>query len=134
MGCSNFFDTPPPPPFQIGNHILFSAHQDLPMTREESGLGLMEYSAIEAAYQEKKPAKKRVKFTEEERFQIGKYAAVHGATKAVKHFKKTHSHFGKSTARKLRDRYNEMTKHNIAACNKMPRLKRGRSLMLGNTG
>ena len=103
------------------------------LTQDESCLGLMEYSVVKDAYQEKKLWKKRVKFTEKERFEIGKYAAIHGATKSVKQFKKTHKHlnFGESTARKLRDRYKEFTKTNRAVCNKMPHLQRGRPLMLG---
>ena len=46
---------------------------------------------------------------------------------------KTHPHlnFGESIARKLRDRYNEITKHEKAITNKMPRLKYGRPLILG---
>ena len=65
------------------------------MTHEESGLGVIEYSEVVAALNEKKP------------FEIGKYAAVNGATNAVKQFKKAHPHltFGESTASKLKDRY-----------------------------
>ena len=76
---------------------------------------------------------KRVQFTEEERFEIGKYAPVNGATNAVKQFKKTHAHptFGDSTARKLRDRYNDINKQKRAVDNKKPRLKLGRPLLLG---
>ena len=35
-----------------------------------------------------KPSMKRVQFTVEESFEIGKYAAVNGTTNAVKQFKK----------------------------------------------
>ena len=56
-----------------------------------------------------------------------------GATNAAKQFKKTHPHltFGESTAWKLRDRYNDITKQKGAVDNKMTRLKRGRPLLLG---
>ena len=64
---------------------------------------------------------------------MGKYTTVNGATNAVKQFKKTHPHltFAESTTRKLRDRYNNNTKQKRAVDNKIPRLKRGRSLLLG---
>ena len=67
---------------------------------EESGLDVIEYSEVVPALNEKKPSKKRVQFTEKERFEIGKYAAVNGTTNAVKQFKKSHPHltFGESTA------------------------------------
>ena len=67
---------------------------------EESGLDVIEYSEVVPALNEKKPSKKRVQFTEKERFEIGKYASVNGATNAVKQFKKSHPHltFGESTA------------------------------------
>ena len=75
------------------------------VTHEESGLDVVEYSEVVAALNEKMSLKKRVQFTEEERFEIGKYAAVNWTTNAVKQFKKIHPHltFGEGTARKLRD-------------------------------
>ena len=64
---------------------------------------------------------------------MGKYTAVNGVTNAVKRFKKTNPHltFVEGTARKLRDRYNDNTKQKRAVDNKIPRLKRGRSFVLG---
>ena len=51
----------------------------------------------------------------------------------MKQFKKTHPHptFGESTARKLIDRYYDITKQNRAVDKKMPCLKRGKPLLLG---
>ena len=82
------------------------------VTHDESDLGVIEYSEVVSALNEKKPSKKRVQFTEEERFEIGNYAAVTGVTNAVKQFKRIHPHqtFGESTSQKLRDRYNDTTK------------------------
>ena len=40
------------------------------MTYEGCGLGVIEYSNMAAALNQKKPAKKRVQFTDEERFEI----------------------------------------------------------------
>ena len=103
------------------------------VTHKESGLGVIEYSEVVAALNEKKPSKKRVQFTEEQRFEIGKYAAVNRATNAVKQFKNTDSRltFSESTARKLRHRYNDITKQKRVVDNKMPRLKLGRPLFFG---
>ena len=77
------------------------------VTYKESGLGVIKYSEMVAALNEKKPSRKRVQFTREERFEIGKNAAVNGVTKAVKQLKKIHPHltFDESTARILRDRF-----------------------------
>ena len=84
--------------------MLQSSSRQL-VTHEESGLGMIEHSEVVAALNEKKPSKKRVQFTEEERFKIGKYAAVNETTNAVRKFKKTHPHlfFNESRTRKLRD-------------------------------
>ena len=93
------------------------------MTHEERGVGVIEYSEVVATLNEKKLAKKRVQLTEEECLVIGKNAAVNGATNVAKRFKKTHPqlNFSESTARKLRDRYNEneITKQEQAILNKM---------------
>ena len=82
------------------------------MLHEESGLGVIEYSEEVAALNEKKPEKKRVQFTEEERFKIGKYIAVNGVKNAERGFKKSppHLNFDGYTARKLKDRYSKITK------------------------
>ena len=82
------------------------------VTHDESDLGVIEYSEVVSALNEKKPSEKQVQSTKEERFEIGKYAAVTGAANAVKQFKRIHPHqtFGESTFRKLRDRYNDTTK------------------------
>ena len=73
----------------------------------------------------RKPSRKH------ERYLIGKYAAIHGATTVVKKFKKSHPHlkFGESTARSLRDKYCEISKssEHTAVLQKM---QRGRPLML----
>ena len=95
--------------------------------------GVIKYSEEVAASNEKKCAKKQVQFTEEERFEIGKFSTVNGVANAVKRFRKTYPHlnFGESTARKLRDQYNEIIKQEKAITNKMSRLKHGRPVMLG---
>ena len=58
----------------------------------------MDYAAIKTAVQ--KPKKKRLnsKYSERERYFIGKYAAINGATAVVRKFKKSYPHlnFGES--------------------------------------
>ena len=49
---------------------------------------MLEYADIQAACNEKRSSKIRMKFSDKERFEIEKYAAVHGATDAAKHLKK----------------------------------------------
>ena len=56
---------------------------------------------------EKKSKKVNTKFTEKERFLIGKYAAINGPSAAVRKFRKSLSHlkFGESQAKALRKKY-----------------------------
>ena len=66
-------------------------------------------------------------------FSCKKYAAVNGATSAVKEFRKIHPHltFGESIVQKLRDPYKNTNKQKRAVDNKIPRLKHGTPLLLG---
>ena len=70
------------------------------------------------------PGKSNTKFTEKERFLIGKYTAINGPSTTVRKFQTSHPHlkFGESQARALRKKYLDQQK-------KSP--KRGRPLMLG---
>ena len=83
--------------------IFFCKHIVLVPTREESGLGLIEYDSLEETL-EKKSKRINTKFTEKERFHIGKYTAINGPSDAVQKFRKLHPHlkFRESQARALR--------------------------------
>ena len=96
------------------------------VTYQESGLGVIEYSEVVAALNEKKA------FNETSAVYSGR-TFWNWKVRTVKQFKKTHAHptFGDSTARKLRDRYNDINKQKRAVDNKKSRLKRGRPLLLG---
>ena len=80
----------------------------------ETELGKMEYDTVVTSIREqtKKQKRKNSRLTDSERYLIAKYAAIHGATAAVKKFKKSHPHlkFGESTVRSLRDKYCEISK------------------------
>ena len=101
---------------------------------EETELGKMEYDTVVTSIREKtkKQKRKNSRFTDSDRYPIGKYAAIYGATAAVKKFKKSHPHlkFGESTARSLRDKYCEMSKSSEHAA-VLQKMQRGRPLVLG---
>jgi len=112
-------------------HILGSS-ASFPLREECSGLGAVEHQNVKESLKNMKK-KGYAKFTENERFLIGKYAAIHGPTAAVRKFKKTHPHldFGESQARALRKKY--LDNQNSANVDKrIVPLKRGRPLMLGS--
>lgn len=73
------------------------------MTHKESDLGLIGYSEMIDAFDEKKSAKKQFQFTEDKPFENADCAPVNGVANAIKRFKKTHPHliFGESTAQNL---------------------------------
>ena len=66
---------------------------------------------------------KNCRFYDNERYVIGKYAAIHGQISAVKKFNKSNPHleFGESTARSLRNKYTEkhkLSEHSIVIATK----------------
>ena len=100
-------------------------------TREERGLGVLEYEGIKTSF--KMPRKSNTKFTEKERFLIGKYTAINGPSAAVGKFQTSHPHlkFGKSQTRALRKKYLDQQKKSPDSGKEIATLKRGRPLMLG---
>ena len=105
-------------------------------SQDETSLGVLDYNAVRTSLQKETLKKKRKNswFSDEERYQIGKYASIYGPTAAVKKFKKSHPHlkFGESTARSLRTKYEELLKKKKAEnFSKISLRKRGRPLMLG---
>ena len=92
----------------------------------------MDYVAIKKAVQEPKKKRSNSKYTETERYLIGKYAAIYGAAAAVKKFQKSHPHLtlGESMARHLRDKYRNLIKTN-ESITKITKSKVGRPLTLG---
>ena len=78
-------------------------------SREETSLGVVDHDAVRSSLEAltKKKSEKNNTFSDEERYQIGQYASVHGPTAAVEKFKKTHPHlkFGETIARSFRTKY-----------------------------
>ena len=105
-------------------------------SQDETSLGVLDYNAVRTSLQKDTLKKKRKNswFSDEERYQIGKYASLYGPTAAVKKFKKSHPHLklGESTARSLRTKYEGLLKKKKADnFSKISLRKRGRPLMLG---
>ena len=109
-------------------------HSDVIPTEQESSLGLLEYQAVVSSVQDiTKKKRENIKLTDKERYDIGKYSSIHGATAAVRKFKKSHPHLklGESTARSLKKKYEELLKSKSEKT-ELTKLKRGRPLMLGS--
>ena len=109
-------------------------HSDVIPTEQESSLGLLEYQAVVSSVQDiTKKKRENIKLTDKERYDIGKYSSIHGATAAVRKFKKSHPHLklGESTARSLKKKYEELLKLKSEKT-ELTKLKRGRPLMLGS--
>ena len=97
-------------------------------------LGLLEYQATVPSVQDiTKKKRENIKLTDKERYDIGKHISIHGATAAVRKFKKSHPHLKleESTARSLKKKYEELLKSKSEKT-ELTKLKRGRPLMLGS--
>ena len=80
----------------------------------------------------KKSKRVNIKFTEKERFLIGKYTAINGLGSAVRKFRKSHPHlkFGESQARALCTKYLDQEKKEPNVNKEIGTLKCGRPLIL----
>ena len=106
------------------------------MSLQESTLGSIEFEAANNSLSNinGKRGKYR-KFSDEDRFEIGKYAAINGPGSAVKRFKKSYPHLNESTVRTFREKYRKTlkpTRNHLSPAKKICSLKRGRPLMLGH--
>lgn len=82
----------------------------------------MDYTAVTTAIQNSSKKVRTYRFTDNERYNIGRYATIHGQRAGVEKFKKSHPHleFGESTARSLKKKYHEkpnLSEHFIAIAN-----------------
>ena len=104
-------------------------------TLGESSLGIVEYASVTRSLSEVNPKRGRyLKFSDEDRFEIGKYAALHGPKSTIIKFKKEHPHLKESTVRAFREKYYSSLKAKkvgTAITKKLPSLKRGRPLLPG---
>ena len=99
-------------------------------TLGESSLGIVEYASVTRSLSEVNAKRGRyLKFSNEDRFEIGKYAALHGPK-----FKKEHPQLKESTVRAFWEKYQsslKAKKGGTTITKKLPSLKRGRPLLLG---
>lgn len=102
---------------------------------EEIKLDPIEYTPPANKSCKKEPKKKRnnSKYTDTERYLIGKHAAENGPAAAVRTFNQSHPHLrlGESMARHLRDKYKGLLK-NGETTTKLSKAKTGRPLLLGD--
>ena len=72
-------------------------------TLGESSLVIVEYASVTRSLSEVNPKRGRyLKFSDEDRFEIGKYAALHGPKSTIIKFKKEHPQLKESTVRAFR--------------------------------
>ena len=73
--------------------MLLAQHSDVIPTEQESSLGLLKCQTVVSSVQDiAKKKQENIKLTDKERYDIGKYNSIHGATAAVRKFKKSHPH------------------------------------------
>ena len=88
---------------------------------------LTQYQAVVSTVQDiTKKKRDNIKLADKERYDIGKYSSIHGATAAVRKFKKSHPHLklGESTTRSLKKKYEELLKFKSEKT-ELTKLKRG---------
>ena len=104
----------------------------------ESGLGVMDYRACSEAstnITSNRPKNYR-KWSEKERYEIGKYAAIHGSRAAERKFHTKEKPLSESNARRFSKLYKEeiskAQKNNCDVNRNLSALPRGRPLLLGS--
>ena len=92
--------------------FFFSAPSVSPFpSQSESTLGNVDHEHVKKSLAEIKQSRgKYIKFSEEDRFTIGRYAAVHGPLEAVRKFKDQYLNLNESSVRTFRDKYNKKLK------------------------
>ena len=69
-------------------------------------LGNIEFEAVQESLGKiDRKREQYKKFTDEDLFEAGKFAAIHGPSSTVKKFKNSHPHFSESTMRTFREKY-----------------------------
>ena len=93
---------------------IFSARQrDIKISlRRDSNLGELDFQGVQDEIAQKKSKRKTSyqKYSEEDRFKIGKYASENGATAAVRKFKNSYPDMKESTVRGFKSNYEEELK------------------------
>ena len=93
---------------------IFSARQrDINVSlRRDSNLGELDFQVVQDEIAQKKSKRKisYQKYSEEDRFKIGKYANENGATAVVRKFKDSYPDMKESTVRGFKSNYGEKLK------------------------
>ena len=117
---------------------FFSLLLDQQSARLESGLGVMDYQSCSEAstnITSNRP-KNYKKWSEKERYEIGKYAVIHGSRAAERKFHTKEKPLSESNARRFSKLYKEeiskAQKNNRDVNRNLSVLPRGRPLLLGS--
>ena len=99
-------------------------------------IGIVDLSAIENEIEQtKKKRSNYIKWTDKERYEIGKYASQNGVAAAVRHYKNKYDKLNESTVRGFKSRVEEdlkkATKNKVQPSNLIATEPRGRPPMLG---
>ncbi|XP_057303392.1 uncharacterized protein LOC130640840 [Hydractinia symbiolongicarpus] len=106
--------------------------------QQESSLGSLDYEAVTDATENVKSSGKKSynRWSEKERFDIGKYVAIHGGAAAITKFQTKDRPLSESTARRFGNLYKkelkDSTREKRSVVTKFVPLKRGRPLFLGS--
>ena len=117
-----------------------SSAQEFPEFQKESGLGMVDYRAVtEAVKSSSKKSNRKKRYTRwsnKERFTIGKYAAENGHAATAQKFSSKEKPLNESTVRRFSKRYKDELQKSTQEKREMEKelslLPRGRPLMLGS--
>ena len=80
-------------------------------TQAESGIGQVDSTAVKTNLEVKSSGRgKYKKFSDDERYVIGKYAGIHRPTAAITKSQNLHPNLKESTVRTFRDKYHHILK------------------------
>ena len=120
---------------QITTYSIFSAPSVSPFSSQsKSTLDSVDYKHVKSLAETKQSRGKYIKFSQEDRLTIGRYAAVHEPLAAVRKFKDQYPNLNESSVRTFRDKYNKKLKasgNSQSPAKKIVTTKHGRPLMLG---
>ena len=115
--------------------------KDSHVTRQDTGLRAVDFGVLHSGYNDETSTSKRSKYirwSEKDRYNIGKYASVNGPAAAVRKFKQQFPSINESTARTFRKRVEsdlkEAKRKGITPSKSLPKFcsKTGRPLLLGD--
>ena len=117
---------------------LFLMHASKMASRQDTSMGELDFRAVQKQVQDASSGKRNqyVKYSDVDRFDIGKYANENGPAAAVRKFSSRFTALNESTVRTFRKKYREEVKkanmESRAVLNKLSMERRGRPLMLGD--